>query len=133
MSASNTVLVKRPPLYARTVATALENHFQNRLDGVWVHGEVCFSPNPTVIWPVESDPLFPITFERGFSEGYLFYVYAKVDRYKPTELTLLLAIKCLNNAQGASALLPELMAFFDNIYTLWPPVESGSPVEHAAI
>lgn len=133
MSASNTVAVKRPPLYARTVATALEKHFQNRLDGVRVYNEDDWCPNPGVVWPVDTNPLFPITFERGFSEGYLFYVYAKVDRYKPTELTLLLVIKCLNNAQGASAFLPELMAFFENIYTLWPPVESGSPVEHAAI
>ena len=113
MISANSAAGKRPPLYARTVARALEKHFQYRLDGVYVHGEDSISPNPTVIWPVESDPLFPITFERGFSEGFLFYIYAKVSRYKPEELTLLLTVKYIDNAQGACALLPDLLAFFE--------------------
>lgn len=108
----------RKPLFARTVARALTKvlevantsiHYGN------VVGESSIDRNPTLLWPIETDPMFNVMVQFGWSEGTLLYVYAQDSRYKPQNVVPILQIKMLGSLRTVCADVPIVMEFLDQI------------------
>ena len=120
----------RKPLFARTVARALTKVLEAANTSIhWINvvGESSLDDNPTLLWPIETDPMFNVMVQFGWSEGTLLYVYAQDSRYRPEKVVPLLQIKMLGSMRTVCADVPIVMNFLDqirdNLFEPEPPQE----------
>lgn len=116
-STATTASTAKKPLYARTVADALEKHLGSLPDSsvYWavVAGEEKSYGPPKMIWP--DSPNLGYYFDHGSNEGTILTVMHQPGPYDREKLVPLIAVKFLREMKSVLREAADAIAFLDDL------------------